>query len=281
MRLIRVALCAAALLCGASISYAQDESDPGTDAFNQVDYGAAFAAWQARAAYPLLPPRVVLDRNRSGAYLSMLFVSAGLFGTFLFLTYYLQQTLGYSALRAGTAYLAIALTTIFTAGLAAQLVTRLGVRPILTAGMAIATIGLLYFTQVDVHGHYLSDLLPSFLLIGLGLGVSFVAVTIAALQGVGPTDAGVASGLVNTSRQIGGAIGLAAISTIAASATAGYAHSHGLAVTSPAATVQGFQTAFVVLGGLLVAAFVVAGVFLRPARERVEEVEPVELQEAA
>jgi hypothetical protein len=86
---------------------------------------------------------------------------------------------------------------------------------------------------------------------------------------------------VNTSRQIGGAIGLAAISTIAASATAGYAHSHGLAVTSPAATVQGFQTAFVVLGGLLVAAFAVAGVFLRPARERIGEVETVELQEAA
>jgi acetyltransferase-like isoleucine patch superfamily enzyme len=104
---------------------------------------------------------------------------------------------------------------------------------------------------------------------------------IASLAGVERADAGVASGLVNTSRQIGGAVGLAAISTIAASAASGYAHAHGLAVTSPLATVNGFQTAFVVLGSLLVAAFVVAGVFLRPTRERVEEVEAVELQEAA
>ena len=106
---------------------------------------------------------------------------------------------------------------------------------------------------------------------GTGLGFSFVPVTIASLAGVERADAGVASGLVNTSRQIGGAIGLAAISTIAASATTGYANSHGSRVTNAAATVNGFQTAFVVLGGLLVAAFVVAAVFLRPARERVEE----------
>jgi len=117
---------------------------------------------------------------------------------------------------------------------------------------------------------------------GAGLGFSFVPITIASLAGVERADAGVASGLVNTSRQIGGAIGLAAISTIAASATSSYAHANALAVTSAPATVNGFQTSFEVLGGLLVAAIVVAAVFLRPARERVvEEVEGPELQEAA
>jgi hypothetical protein len=113
------------------------------------------------------------------------------------------------------------------------------------------------------------------------MGFSFVPVTIASLTGVERADAGVASGLVNTSRQIGGAIGLAAISTIAATATAGYAHSHSLAATSAAATVHGFQVSFLVLGVLLVAGFVIAGVFLRPVRERAEEVEVPELQEAA
>jgi hypothetical protein len=117
---------------------------------------------------------------------------------------------------------------------------------------------------------------------GTGLGFSFVPVTIASLAGVERADAGVASGLVNTSRQIGGAIGLAAISTIAASAAASYADAHGVSAASAPAVVSGFQTSFLVLGGLLVAAFVVAGVFLRPRRERaVEQVEAVELQEAA
>ena len=116
---------------------------------------------------------------------------------------------------------------------------------------------------------------------GAGLGFAFVPITIASLSGVDRADAGVASGLVNTSRQIGGAIGLAAMSTIAASATSGYAHAHSLAVSSAPAAVNGFQISFDVLGGLLVAALIVAAVFLRPARARVEEVEVVQLEEAA
>jgi hypothetical protein len=135
--------------------------------------------------------------------------------------------------------------------------------------------------RLPVHGHYVTDLLPSFVLIGIGLGVSFVSVTIAGLAGVAGSDAGIASGLVNTSRQIGGAIGLASISTIAASASSSYAHAHSVAVASAPATVNGFQTSFDVLGGLLIAAVVIAGVFLRPARERAEEVETAELPEAA
>ena len=134
--------------------------------------------------------------------------------------------------------------------------------------------------RLPVDGHYFWDLFPAFVLGGAGLGFSFVPVTIASLSGVERADAGVASGLVNTSRQIGGAIGLAAISTIAASASASYAHAHGLAAGAAPATVSGFQTAFAVLGGLLVAAIVISVVFLRPAREQ-EEVEVAELQEAA
>ncbi|HZC75581.1 MAG TPA: hypothetical protein VE220_06370, partial [Gaiellaceae bacterium] len=129
---------------------------------------------------------------------------------------------------------------------------------------------------------YVWDLFPAFVLGGAGLGFTFVPVTIASLTGVERADAGVASGLVNTSRQIGGAIGLAAISTIAASATSSYADAHSLAVTSAAATVSGYQTSFEVLGGLLVAGLVVTAAFLRPARERVEEPEEApQLQEAA
>jgi predicted MFS family arabinose efflux permease len=148
-------------------------------------------------------------------------------------------------------------------------------------GLALATVSVGLLTRVPVDGHYFWDLFPAFVLGGTGLGFSFVPVTIAALTGVERADAGVASGLVNTSRQIGGAIGLAGISTITASVAASYANAHGVPVASSAATVSGFQTAFVVLGGALLAAFVVAAVLLRPARERAEEVEAVELQEAA
>jgi hypothetical protein len=134
---------------------------------------------------------------------------------------------------------------------------------------------------VPVHGHYFWNLFPAFVLGGTGLGFSFVPVTIASLTGVDREDAGVASGLVNTSRQIGGAIGLAAVSTIAASAASSYAHAHSVLASSAPATVNGFQTSFDVLGGLLVAAIVIAALFLRPARERVEDPMPAELREAA
>jgi MFS family permease len=173
------------------------------------------------------------------------------------------------------------LSVVVASNLAQAAVGRIGVRGTLMMGLALATISAGLLTQLPVNGHYFWDLFPAFVLGGTGLGFSFVPVTIASLTGVERADAGVASGLVNTSRQIGGAIGLAAISTIAASAAASYASAHGVSATSAAAAVSGFQTSFVVLGGLLVAAFLVATVFLRPARERAEEVEVVELQEAA
>jgi fucose permease len=241
----------------------------------------AFIAIESRSPAPLLPLRIFRLRALAAANATMAIVGAVTFAEFFTLTLYVQDVLHYSAVQSGLAFVAFALSVVVMSNVAQVLVGRVGIRTTLLVGLTLATISLAWLTQLPVDGHYFTDLFGPFVLGGAGLGLSFVPVTIASLTGVERADAGVASGLVNTSRQIGGAIGLAAISTIAASATAGYVHSHGLAVTTASATVYGFQTAFFVLGGLLVAALVVAGVFLRPARERVEDIEPVELQEAA
>ena len=211
----------------------------------------------------------------------MALVGAVTFSEFFLLTLYVQDVLHYSAVQSGVAFSAFALSVVVASNVAQAVVGRAGVRVTLLAGLGLATVSVALLARLPVDGNYFSDLFPAFVLGGTGLGFSFVPVTIASLAGIERADAGVASGLVNTSRQIGGAIGLAAMSTIAASATASYAHSHALAVASAPATVNGFQTSFDVLGGLLVAAIVVAGVFLRPARKEVEDTEVVELQEAA
>ncbi len=241
----------------------------------------AFVVIESRSRSPLLPLRIFRLRALSAANVTMAIVGAVTFSEFFVLTLYVQDVLHYSAVQSGVAFSAFALTVVVTSNVAQAVVGRVGVRATLTAGLALATVSVGLLTQIPVNGQYFWDLFPAFVLGGAGMGFSFVPVTIASLAGVQRVDAGVASGLVNTSRQIGGAIGLAAISTIAASAAASYAHSHGLPVSSASATVSGFQTSFYVLGGLLVAAFVVAAVFLRPAHETVEEVEVTQLQEAA
>jgi EmrB/QacA subfamily drug resistance transporter len=242
---------------------------------------AAFVWIESRSRSPLLPLRIFRLRALSGANVTMALVGAVTSSEFLALTLYVQDVLHYSAVQTGVAFVAFALSVVVASNLAQAVVERIGIRATLMIGLALATVSLGLLTQVPVDGHYFWDLFPAFVLGGTGLGFSFVPVTIASLAGVERADAGVASGLVNTSRQIGGAIGLAAISTVAATAASTYAQAHGVAPTSAAATVSGFQTSFVVLGGLLIAAFVVATVFLRPARERAEEIEAVELQEAA
>jgi len=211
----------------------------------------------------------------------MALVGAVTFSEFFVLTLYVQDVLDYSAVQSGVAFVAFALSVVVASNLAKVVVERIGIRATLMMGLALAALSLGLLTQLPVDGHYFWDLFPAFVLGGTGLGFSFVPVTIASLAGVERSDAGIASGLVNTSRQIGGAVGLAAISTIAASAASSYADAHGVSAAGAAATVSGFQTSFVVLGGLLVAAFVVAGVLLRPTRERATEPEGVELQEAA
>ncbi len=242
---------------------------------------AAFVGIESRSRSPLLPLRIFRLRALSAANATMAIVGAVAFSEFFVLTLYLQEVLHYSAVQSGVAFSAFALTVVVASNVAQAVVGRVGVRTTLAAGLAVSTVSVALLTRVPVTGHYFWDLFPAFVLGGAGMGFSFVPVTIASLTGVGPADAGVASGLVNTSRQIGGAIGLAAISTIAASASSSFAHVHALGVASAPATVHGFQTSLDVLGGLLLAGLVIAAVFLRPARERAGEVEAPELQEAA
>jgi EmrB/QacA subfamily drug resistance transporter len=242
----------------------------------------AFVTVESRSRSPLLPLRIFRLRALSAANVTMAIVGAVTFSEFFVLTLYVQDVLHYSAVQSGVAFTAFALVVVVTSNLAQAVVGRFGVRATLIAGLTLSVVSVGLLTRLPVDGHYFWDLFPPFVLGGAGMGFSFVPVTIASLTGVERSDAGAASGLVNTSRQIGGAIGLAAISTIAASAASSYAQAHGVSAASAPATVSGFQTSFDVLGGLLVAALVVAAVFLRPVREHAaEEVETVQLQEAA
>src|SRR3954471_11863945 len=222
---------------------------------------AGFVGWEARASDPLMPLSIFRLRTLVGANIAGLILGTVLFAMFLMLTLYMQQVLGYSPLKTGVAYLAVAGTAIVWSALAAQLVTRVGVKRVLVGGMTFLTAGLAFFTQVSVGGSYATDLLPGFLVIAVGMGFSFVPISIAALAGVKPSEAGLASGLINTSQQIGGALGIAALSAVATSTT-----SDELASGTPraAALTDGFKAAFiagaaVAVVGVLVALFVVRG----------------------
>ena len=202
-----------------------------------------FVGWELRHPDPLMRFGLLRTRTVSGANVAGFIMGTAMFSMFLMLTLYMQQVLGYSPMKTGVAYLAVAGTAIVWSATAAQLVTRVGVKPVLVVGMTTLTAGLVYFTQVSVDGSYVSDLLPGFLLIGVGIGFSFVPISIAALAGVEAAEAGLASGLINTSQQIGGALGIAALSTIATSATED-AVASGSAL--PDALVDGFSSAFLV-----------------------------------
>jgi MFS family permease len=201
-------------------------------------------------------------RTVTGANVAGFILGTAMFSMFLMLTLYMQQVLGYSAMETGVAYIAVAGTAILWSAVAAQLVTRIGVKPVLATGMVALTAGLVLFTQVSVGGSYVTDLLPGFLLVGLGIGFAFVPISIAALAGVQPAEAGLASGLINTSQQIGGALGIAALSTIATSRT-GDALAAGTA--APAALVDGFTAAFV--AGAVIAALGIAAALTLIRRE--------------
>ena len=206
-----------------------------------------FVAWENRVAEPLMRFGILRTKTVLGANVAGFILGTALFSMFLMLTLYMQQVLGYSPLKTGIAYIAVAGTSIVWAMVAQQLVTRVGVKPVLVTGMSLLTIGLLYFTQVSVGGSYLGDLLPGFLVIAMGMAFSFVSISIAALAGVQAKDAGLASGLINTSQQIGGALGIAVLSSVAVAHTTD-ATKAGDAV--PQALTSGFQAAFWVGAGV-------------------------------
>src|SRR6266571_5165276 len=219
-----------------------------------------FLVWEQRHPEPLMHLGILRIKTVSGANVAGFILGTATFSLFLMLTLYMQQVLGYSPMKTGVGYLAVAGTAIFTSAIAAQLVTRIGVKPVLAIGMTSLTGGLVYFTQVSVGGSYIGDLLPGFLLIAVGIGFSFVPISIAALAGIQPAEAGLASGLINTSQQIGGALGIAALTAIATSTTS--SDVAGGAAQAYALT-DGFQAAFVVAAGAALAGLLIAVVVLR------------------
>ena len=187
---------------------------------------ASFFLIESRTKAPLLPLRILRLRTLAGSNLSALIATGAVFSQFFLLTLYMQQVLHYSALKTGVAYIGLTLTTIAFSAVAQGLVTKFGVRSVLPAGLALSTVALVLFAQLPVHGHYFCDLFPGFIISGLGLAFVFIPMSIGALTGVRPADAGIASGLINTSQQIGGAIGVAAATTIATTFTNHYVDSH-------------------------------------------------------
>ena len=240
---------------------------------------SAFVALEARS---LLPLRLFRGPSLAAANATMAIIGAVAFSEFFLLSLYLQDILGYSAMQGGVAFVAFAGTVVVVSNLAQLIVTRFGARATLTVGLLTSALSVALLIRLPVDGQYFWDLFPAFVLGGAGMGLSFVPVTILGLAGVGRADAGVASGLINTSRQIGGAIGIAASSAIAAAATNRYSDAP---VASLAALDRGYQTALAVLTGLLLLGAAVAALFVRTANVADEQTsalpEPTLLDEAA
>jgi EmrB/QacA subfamily drug resistance transporter len=240
---------------------------------------AAFVLVELRSPWPLLPLRIFRSRTLSVANGAMAILGAVTFSEFFLLTLYVQDVLHYSAIQSGVAFVAFALTVVVVSNVAQIVVSRVGVRSTLTAGLVASAASVAWLTRLPVDGHYFWDLFPAFVVGGAGLGLSFVPVTIASLAGVDRADAGVASGLVNTSRQIGGAIGIAAATAIASRATG--------ASTAAGAVDHGYRIALVALTGLLLVGAAAVAALLRPPAspaatpQELPAAEPVVLEEAA
>ncbi|HEY4852651.1 MAG TPA: MFS transporter [Streptosporangiaceae bacterium] len=236
-----------------------------------VALGVVFALWQGRAAHPLLPPRVVLDRNRGGAYASMLIGTAGLFGIFLFLTYYLQQTLGYSPLVTGLAFLPMSVGLIVAANLSTiALMPRVGPRPLIASGMLAASGGAAWLAQLGSHTGYTTGVLGPLILAGVGVGMVIAPAINTGTFGVAPQDAGVASATVTVGQMLGGSVGTSLLNTIFASAVAAYLTAHlavarliGRQALTGLALAHGYDTAFWWTAGIFAFGAVIAGALLR------------------
>jgi EmrB/QacA subfamily drug resistance transporter len=237
----------------------------------------AFVVIELRSKHPLLPLRVILDRNRGGAFLTALLIGVGLFGVFLFLTLYLQQTLGYTALQSGVAFLPFTVGIVLGAGVSAQLQTRVGPRVLMFVGTLLAAAGMVMLTRIGVDTSFWSHVLPAEIVMSFGMGVVFGPMSSTALIGVADHDAGVASALINTTQQIGGSLGTALLNTIVTSAVAGYIVDHQAQLTDksqlPAltavATVHGYTIAFWVSAAVIGLAAVMALILVRAKRDDV------------
>jgi EmrB/QacA subfamily drug resistance transporter len=233
---------------------------------------ALFTVIEMRSRSPLMPFRIFRIRSVLAANVVGFLLGAVIFANFLVLTLYVQQVLGWSALKTGVTFLATAGTTVIWAGVAQALTTRFGPRPIIVVGLLVLAASMAWYTRIPVDGHFWPDLLPAYLTFALGLAFSFVPVTIAALAQVAPSDAGLASGLINTNQQIGGAIGVAIASTIfisSAKALLKTGHSPAEAATS------GYQNAFWALIALALLGALAAFVLLRGTKVEIGEGEPV------
>jgi EmrB/QacA subfamily drug resistance transporter len=237
----------------------------------------AFFLIELRSQAPLLPLRIFRLRTLSASNVAGLLMGGAIFAQFFLLTLYMQEVLHYSALKTGVAYIGLTLTIIVFSAVAQALVTRVGIRLVLPTGLALSTVALVLFARLPVHGHYFSDLFPAFMISGLGLALAFVPMSIGALTGVRQADAGIASGLINTTQQIGGAVGVAIATTVATTFTTHYVHAHaGTNAFSAPALTHGFQMAFYVLAALAGLGAVLSAVMLesKPAEPEVELVAP-------
>ena len=216
-----------------------------------------FIVIEAKTSHPLLPLRILTNRNRGGAYLASFFIGVGLFAMFLFLTFFFQGVLGYSPLKSGLLFLPFSAGVVVSAGIASQLMPRVGPRWVTTGGFALAVVGMLMLLRLNPSSAYVGDILPALILISLGMGLIFVPLSAVSLYDVGNHDAGVASAVLNTSQQIGGSVGVAFLNTIAASATAAYIVANQLQAPTPDALVAGFHRGFIWAAGILLFAGVI------------------------
>lgn len=228
----------------------------------------AFVYWQTRAPSPLLPLHIIKDRTRAGCFLTMALAVIGMFGIFLFMTYYLQVVLGYSPVWAGLAFLPMtAAIVICTTQISARLLRRVAPRVLMVPGALLAASGMLFFTRLTVDADYAGRLLPGLILMGLGMGLIFMPVFATATAGVAPQDSGVTSATVNTSQQVGGSIGTALLNTIATTSGAAYIAAH---LTDPArkalivreGVVHGYTVAIWWAAGIMLLAGLVAGLMV-------------------
>lgn len=236
-----------------------------------------FVFIEQRVRNPLMPMRVLMERNRGGSYLSSLFIGAGIFSMFLFLGIYLQSVLGYTPLKSGFAFLPFTFGIVFAAATASKLLPKIGPRPLMVTGLLMSSTGLLLLTRITPDTSYFTHVLPILPIISFGLGLVFIPSASTSLHGIGNQDAGVASALINTSQQVGGSLGTALLNTIAATSTAAYIKNNGDLGSKlmPAALTHGFTVVFTCSAGLLVIGAIVVFTFINIGKEAIVETDGV------